>query len=632
MAKDKIAKAFLAITKDKFTIDTIAEMIATKHLAEGDIVRLNGYYSAGDGANHIRIISKTNDGSGVLLNNGLYANLTNNTRFNTSWVGSSEDIIQTIIDNFVWTDVHIEQPDNYFSVNTQMVITVDSKVTLTKGFKIYAKNAQGSCRDITFRSVSRSDESAPYTGNLIGFETRVHHLKMFDLGNYNATKKAPKLYFENVNFIAPSNSAYNVAIDTSRSDCDSTSDRIHVSTSNCYFGGFRAGTVINLSRAVDTFHNNITIEADRAEVGVLVGRDNCKIDGAKIMYCDVGVYLSNDASQLIGNMLQFQACKTNIKQNSLCVYPSFLTNSSLGETTNTDGSRSRVEIFGDNKIHSSNISFVNCSFDNNSEGYRFIDAGDSIANINLINCTLHTSLLNPQISGKDVNVFTYGSVSLINCTGIGLYTTIKEKHIINSTLGNVKLDTSLLNDTKGEWIENKNTLYDKTGDSFRLSTYNGMFPNLSETQVVSRKMANGKVVYDGVIQYQNNIFGRTGIISNDGTFIERDSGIVNYGVEGTQPYFGLAIGSLFFNTTTNKLQVWNGRDWGGNALLELDTPYHASNMQKLGILDSYYNYLSELHEYEKSQNVPEGVMSLNVVQPPVTPKEIEEYAKEYNLI
>ncbi|MGL5712181.1 MAG: hypothetical protein ACRCX2_04120 [Paraclostridium sp.] len=66
----------------------------------------------------------------------------------------------------------------------------------------------------------------------------------------------------------------------------------------------------------------------------------------------------------------------------------------------------------------------------------------------------------------------------------------------------------------------------------------------------------------------------------------------------------------------------------------LDTPYHATQMSKLGILDPYHNYLTDLHEYEKQQNTQSdtGVMNLNILQPPVIPTKVEEYAKEYNLI
>lgn len=65
---------------------------------------------------------------------------------------------------------------------------------------------------------------------------------------------------------------------------------------------------------------------------------------------------------------------------------------------------------------------------------------------------------------------------------------------------------------------------------------------------------------------------------------------------------------------------------------QLDTPYHATQMQKLGILNSYHNYLSELYQYEKFQNaqLDSEIMNLNILQPPKIPLEVEEYAKEYN--
>ena len=66
----------------------------------------------------------------------------------------------------------------------------------------------------------------------------------------------------------------------------------------------------------------------------------------------------------------------------------------------------------------------------------------------------------------------------------------------------------------------------------------------------------------------------------------------------------------------------------------LDTPYHATQKSKLGILDKYHNYLTELRQYEKSQIVQSDseIMNLNILQPPVIPVEVEEYAKEYILI
>ena len=58
----------------KYIAQTIEEM---KKLAlkVGDVVEVLGYYTAGDGIGHKRIISDTDDGTGIKLSNGLHANL-----------------------------------------------------------------------------------------------------------------------------------------------------------------------------------------------------------------------------------------------------------------------------------------------------------------------------------------------------------------------------------------------------------------------------------------------------------------------------------------------------------------------------------------------------------------------------
>lgn len=54
---------------------TIQELKAKNNLKIGDIIEVVGYYEKADGVIHKRIISDINDGSGILLDNGLYANL-----------------------------------------------------------------------------------------------------------------------------------------------------------------------------------------------------------------------------------------------------------------------------------------------------------------------------------------------------------------------------------------------------------------------------------------------------------------------------------------------------------------------------------------------------------------------------
>lgn len=91
IAKDKKIPANLVFCKEKFTYDNIEELKQDVGLKIGNIVELNGYYTAGDGANHKRIIANEDDGSGVLLENRLYANIVHNGEVNVSWFGAKGD-------------------------------------------------------------------------------------------------------------------------------------------------------------------------------------------------------------------------------------------------------------------------------------------------------------------------------------------------------------------------------------------------------------------------------------------------------------------------------------------------------------------------------------------------------------
>lgn len=59
----------------KKTEDTIAILKASTKYKLGEVVEVLGYYSIGDGAGHKRKIEATDDGSGVQLANGLWANI-----------------------------------------------------------------------------------------------------------------------------------------------------------------------------------------------------------------------------------------------------------------------------------------------------------------------------------------------------------------------------------------------------------------------------------------------------------------------------------------------------------------------------------------------------------------------------
>lgn len=69
------------------TADTI-EDLKRLNLKVGDVIEVLGYYTKGDGANHKRKIESEDDGSGVQLSNGLYANIVHNGEVNVSWFGA----------------------------------------------------------------------------------------------------------------------------------------------------------------------------------------------------------------------------------------------------------------------------------------------------------------------------------------------------------------------------------------------------------------------------------------------------------------------------------------------------------------------------------------------------------------
>ena len=91
--KDKvwISKNYFDEKVRTFEIPTIAELQSRKNLKVGDIVEVLGYYEAGDGAGHKRIIANEDDGSGVQLANKLWANIIHNGEVNVSWFGAKGD-------------------------------------------------------------------------------------------------------------------------------------------------------------------------------------------------------------------------------------------------------------------------------------------------------------------------------------------------------------------------------------------------------------------------------------------------------------------------------------------------------------------------------------------------------------
>lgn len=127
------------INKKTTQTSTIAELQSRKNLKVGDIVEVLGYYSAGDGAGHKRIISREDDGSGVQLKNGLWANIVHNSEVNVSWLGAKNngiddntEIIQKAINtNAKFIILNDNVKCNGFFVKEQQKIINKGKLILT---------------------------------------------------------------------------------------------------------------------------------------------------------------------------------------------------------------------------------------------------------------------------------------------------------------------------------------------------------------------------------------------------------------------------------------------------------------------------------------------------------------------
>lgn len=577
MAKDKIAKAFLAITKDKFTIDTVAEMIATKYLAEGDIVRLNGYYSAGDGANHIRIISKTNDGSGILLANGLYANIVHEGEVNVSWFGAKGDgvtddtlAIQKAFDTFNCVTSH---PFKTYSITKGIVIKRYGFECDFKNSELYKiTNDVSDCPDTVFdlgegkKGVIKNNvDSVIQTYNPTYY---VQHINIKNLTARHKTEGAYSFYFP-------------------------------CTVYSRYEGLLGKNSEVTLFNSVS--YQNKYLRVQGQEIG-------------RTFYEHIRP-LAN-----IGNStsITFENCYGFVYKNDSRVkrgyYTYGLAYSSLINCA-TDGSHIAYE------FNQSEITTIGCGAEDTKESFMKVYNGSYVVAIN------------PSWAlQKDENAQGVHAIALDHYAYLSIVEGIFQTNLLTKCIFQLTNSSNL--DIYGglRWGLG-------TGDTIDCDSSSGakMFGKDSRSFGFD---SGGKIVYTGMINTftQPQLF-KTGTNVELGKFNENlrmfvtgnntdiaDVVLAATGGDGTYQNGNLDIKA---ESISLRGQIIHSIY---TTLKQFDTPYHAAQMSSLGILDSYHSYLTELHEYEKSQNVPEGVMNLNVVQPPVIPKEIEEYAKEYNLL
>lgn len=81
------------------TVDTIAELLTLNNLPLDTVIKVNGYYTATDGATHYRIVSSVDNGSGIAYNN-VYLNILYTNELYSTWFGCKQDGITDDTINF----------------------------------------------------------------------------------------------------------------------------------------------------------------------------------------------------------------------------------------------------------------------------------------------------------------------------------------------------------------------------------------------------------------------------------------------------------------------------------------------------------------------------------------------------
>lgn len=135
MAKDKSVPLGLGLLGGNAKVyNTIAEMQKDSKLKAGKVVEVLGYYQAGDGAGHKRVIADSDDGSGVLLENGLYANIVHNGEVNVIWLGLKDD-------------------DENFDINSIItkIQSIGGRVVIDKAMTLYSKSQAVLTEGIDFK-------------------------------------------------------------------------------------------------------------------------------------------------------------------------------------------------------------------------------------------------------------------------------------------------------------------------------------------------------------------------------------------------------------------------------------------------------------------------------------------------
>ncbi|WP_054743254.1 Ig-like domain-containing protein [Cellulosilyticum ruminicola] len=138
------------------TVDTIADLVALPNLTLGTMIKVNGYYTAIDGATHYRVVANKDNGTGIAYNN-LYLNIAYSNELYSTWFGCKQD---GVTDDTIYFQKFL---NNFGKANLIVPpgIIKTSQMLILKGI---FRNQPGNIGNVSFREITFRGAAIHYTG------------------------------------------------------------------------------------------------------------------------------------------------------------------------------------------------------------------------------------------------------------------------------------------------------------------------------------------------------------------------------------------------------------------------------------------------------------------------------------
>lgn len=581
----------------KYIAQTIEEMQRLA-LKVGDVVEVLGYYTAGDGAGHKRVIADSDDGSGVQLDNDLWANIVHNGEVNVSWFGiiDNSDISNfkfgsDIKYNFSNLKVKILKPININEISNMTIIDGEfisynnSNIILSNCNKIVIKN----CKFDGSNCVGVYD--IPIESNFDGLRLHLSDYCIIENNVFNNFKAMTGIYSNGNNNIFNNNKLYNCY---SKGNTDNYGDGINTTGKNCYV---KNNVIIN-----DTNHS---VSIGRCGIVVEFDGENTVVENNYISGYDRGIHVEQvkkvemigNKTELVNVCLMVWGCddyitarnnyfsnkgidKNNSKHNTFLLDPNFR----IGCITFLDKNIGRVI------IENNNVEL----YDSGSRTRAVWNEMSQNAIINNNNIIINGEL--EIVLGRDINVdseTTYNTFSG-NIVKGGVITVWFSDGI--DMCRNTFKETTLKPFKSSVDKKTVSFNYNKGNVTFDGNSYEGIFHEIG-AEFIGNTL-NATINGTWFFRESKNITTYGNVI-----IIDEKSSINNIETSYCYPNKNLKeyITNSYNVFVQNNVKLYIDKNGVANLLLLINTPYHINLMEQEGgtTKQDFYAYLDEKFAYDK---------------------------------